>query len=210
MKDTMLLFDLDGTLWDASEQVAQSYNIILRSLDLPNVRHDFTAKDISSLMGRTMDEIGRALFPEMEEKERTRLFSQIMEYEVEYVSAHCGMLYPDTSATLSILREKGYPMAVVSNCQTGYIGAFFTSSGLGSFFCDYEEWGRTGRPKAENIRLVMERNHFEKAVYIGDTAGDQQSAAGAHIPFIHAAYGYGAVTGADTVISRLFELTDLF
>ena len=52
----------------------------------------------------------------------------------------------------------------------------------------------------------MERNHYAKGVYIGDTKKDQEAALLARIPFIHAAYGFGSVESADGVIHSLSEL----
>ena len=65
-----------------------------------------------------------------------------------------------------------------------------------------------GSRKGENIRLVMRRNGFDHAVYIGDTVKDQEAAVLAGVPFIHAAYGFGQVSGADAVIHSLSELPE--
>ena len=64
-------------------------------------------------------------------------------------------------------------------------------------------------PKGENIRLVMERNHWKSSIYIGDTEGDRQAALTAGIPFIHAAYGFGQVAEASPRLQDIRELPDL-
>ena len=111
--------------------------------------------------------------------------------------------------TLEELRGMGYELAIVSNCQRGYVEAFLHSSGMADLFCDYEEWERTGLTKGENIRLVMERNGYRKAVYVGDTRKDQEAAQAAGIPFIHASYGFGETEGPDGVIASLTDLPSL-
>lgn len=204
--DAMLIFDLDGTLWNSSQQVADSWNIILKEYD-PSLP-PFTAKDIYSVMGRTMEEISDALLSGREIADRRALFRRMEEYEVEYISRLGGVLYPDVSETIRCLHGSGYAMSVVSNCQRGYVNSFFVSMDMGQYFCDSEEWGNTGRLKADNIRLVMERDHVEKAVYIGDTAGDEASAHEAGIPFIHAAYGFGTAVCPEAVIGSFKELPD--
>lgn len=203
-KDLLLLFDLDGTLWDSAEKVAESWNIIMHKYhpEFPTL----TNADIHAVMGRTMDDIARSLLTEMDPAERMRLFKECEEYEIEYVAEHGGVLFPDVEETLSRLADEGYQMAIVSNCQSGYIGAFYTSMNMKKHFCDEEEWGNTRLSKAENIRLVMERNHFEKAVYIGDTERDQEAAQKAGIPFIHAAYGFGGALDPEGIIHTFSEL----
>nr|WP_275951711.1 HAD-IA family hydrolase [Flavonifractor plautii] len=84
-------------------------------------------------------------------------------------------------------------MFIVSNCQDGYIEAFFQAHGLGKFFKDYENPGRTGKPKGDNIALVVQRNGLKKPLYIGDTQGDYNAATQAGVPFLHAAYGFGHI-----------------
>ena len=97
-------------------------------------------------------------------------------------------------------------MAVVSNCQEGYIKAFLDSMDMDSYFVDYEEWGHTGLLKADNIRLVMERNGVSEAVYIGDIQKDSDAAHEAGIPCISADYGFGDISDAEGRIEKFADL----
>ena len=202
--DTLLLFDLDGTLWDSAAPVAEAWNEIFQR-ECPGLK-PLTVEDIHGVMGMTMKEISLALYPDIRMDRRDEVFDLCCKYEVEYLYSHCGTLYPDFRAVMESLKAAGYDLAVVSNCQRGYVDAFLTSSGAGDLFLDYEEWERTGLTKAENIRLVMERNGYSKGIYIGDTKKDREAALLAGIPFIHAAYGFGTVDSADGVINSLSDL----
>ncbi|MBR6164837.1 MAG: HAD family hydrolase [Clostridia bacterium] len=202
----MLIFDLDGTLWDSAEAVAEAWNEIFLREDpsLPKL----TEEDIHGVMGMTMKEIGQVLQPMLAQDRRERVFEECCRYEVEYLLSHTGKLYPGLRETMEALRARGYSLAIVSNCQLGYVEAFMKGSGMRDLFDDYEEWERTGLLKGENIRLVMERNGFRKAVYIGDTAKDQEAAKLAGVPFVHAAYGFGKAEKPEGVIRALTELPE--
>lgn len=204
MKDTLLLFDLDGTLWDSAGPVAESWNEVFRR-EVPGLP-PLTVDDIHNVMGMTMKEISLALYPDVRLDRRDEVFDICCRHEVEYLYAHCGTLYPGFRAVMDALKAEGYELAVVSNCQEGYVRAFLVSSGAADLFLDYEEWERTGLTKGENIRLVMERNGYAKGVYIGDTKKDREAALQAGIPFIHAAYGFGRVDSCDGVIRSLSDL----
>ena len=108
-----------------------------------------------------------------------------------------------------MLKQMGYSLYIVSNCQNGYIQLFLRVNKLEAYFADIECQGRTGRPKADNIALVVERNALDKAFYVGDTLLDMQSADGAGVPFIHAAYGFGKPDRDTYRISSIAELTEL-
>ena len=206
-QDTLLMFDLDGTLWDSAQEAAEAWNEVFRKTDpaLPLL----TADDNRRVMGMTMKEISETLQPMMKAEIRERVFQECYRYEVQYLYTHPGELYPQLRETLDKLRGMGYEMAIVSNCQRGYVEAFLHSSGMGDLFLDYEEWERTGLTKGENIRLVMERNGYGKGLYVGDTRKDQEAAQAAGIPFIHASYGFGTAEEPDGVITALADLPDL-
>ena len=204
MKDTLLLFDLDGTLWDSAPAVAEAWNEIFRR-EYPGLK-PLTVEDIHGVMGMTMKEISLALYKDTDIPRRGEIFDICCRHEVEYLYTHCGTLYPDFRNVMESLKSQGYDLAVVSNCQTGYVKAFLISSGAADLFIDYEEWERTGLTKGENIRLVMDRNHYAKGIYIGDTKKDREAALQARVPFIHAAYGFGTIESADGTINSLSEL----
>ena len=206
-QDTLLMFDLDGTLWDSAQAVAESWNEVFLQADpsLPAL----TAEDVHGVMGMTMKEIGQVLQPAIAPEKREQVFEECCRHEVDYLYDHPGTLYPRLRETLEELRGMGYEMAIVSNCQLGYVKAFLHGSGVGDLFTDYEEWERTGLVKGENIRLVMERNGYRKGIYVGDTRKDEEAARVAGIPFVHACYGFGKTEEPDAVIHAFSELPAL-
>jgi phosphoglycolate phosphatase len=201
-----ILFDLDGTLWDSSAQVADSWVLALK--DYPQVKQRITRASIQSVMGKPMDEIGEILFGELCEEERKNVLKHCMEVENAYIREHGGVLFEGIEDALARLKET-YHLFIVSNCQVGYIEAFLAYYGLERYFDDYESYGGTGLTKGENIRLVAQRNHLEAAVYVGDTQGDYEAAVAAEMPFIHARTGYGSVSASVPYIQRLGDLVDM-
>lgn len=201
-----IIFDLDGTLWDSSREVAESWLIALD--DAPQMKEHVTIESIQSVMGKTMDEIADILFYSLPREQRQKLLAHCMKVENEYIAAHGGRLFEGLEETLSAL-QKEYHLYIVSNCQVGYIEAFLTYHKLGKYVDDYESYGGTGKPKGENIRLVVERNFLDCAVYVGDTQGDYEATMYAGLPFVHARTGYGMVNAEVPYIERLCELPEV-
>ena len=57
--------------------------------------------------------------------------------------------------------------------------------------------------------MVARRRGLHSPVYVGDTAMDEESAAEAGVPFIHAAYGFGRAAAPLAVIHSPLELLDI-
>ncbi len=201
-KKNGIIFDLDGTLWDASEAIAPAWNAWCAAHGVNRV---FTPADCRSYCGKTLPEIARFLFPEADPAWAEWVVNGCCEAECVPLEKDGGRLYPGLEEVLERLHREFF-LAVVSNCGLGYIEAFFSGNGTGQYFDDYENAARTGLSKGENIRLVMARNGIRRAVYVGDTSGDQAAARLAGVPFVHAAYGFGSVDGADAVIQEIGEL----
>ncbi len=198
-----ILFDLDGTLWDSAIGVADSWNHALEGMGRPE---RITAEGVHGLMGRTMDAIARAIFPDEEEEKGWRMMEVCLEEENAWLRERGGILYEGLEETLQTLKERGYFLAIVSNCQEGYIEAFLEYHGLARYFDDTENFGHTRHGKAYNIRLVTERNGLDRAFYLGDTRGDYDAAEEAGISFVHAAYGFGTVPEGTPAIQDIREL----
>lgn len=200
-----LIFDLDGTLWDSSESVCASWNEIFRRY--PKITRVLTPADTRSYMGKTLDQIFPLALPDTPDELRQKVLRECVVYELDYIARHGGVLYPRLRETLESLR-KDYALIIVSNCQDGYIQCFLDFADMRGLFDDFESAGATGLSKGENIKLVIERNKIDKAVYIGDTQGDLDSADHAGIPFIHAAYGFGQMNRAVPEIHEFSELPE--
>ena len=199
-----IIFDVDGTLWDSAKPVAESWTLMLERR-YPELARIITSDDMYRNMGKTIDAIGADLFPGLAPDKRDEVMDACMRYENEYLADHPGVTYPNMKETLAALSRE-YGLYIVSNCQEGYIEALMAACGIASYISDTECFGATGRPKGDNIRLVMERNGLEKCLYVGDTAMDQEAAGKAGIPFVFASYGFGQASGADAVIGSLVEL----
>ncbi len=62
-----IIFDMDGTLWDSSENVARSWDKVIQK-EAGGLRR-ITREDIKRVMGHTMTEIAQMLFPMLDLKE---------------------------------------------------------------------------------------------------------------------------------------------
>ena len=188
-----ILFDLDGTLWDATEASAVSWELALQ--DAPDVEAPPTREQLEQVMGMTAEDLMATLFPRLSPQRHQELFARCCQVENDYQRRHGVKLYPHMEETLRELSQH-LPLFIVSNCNADYIPCFLDAHKLHDCFQDWECIGRTGKPKGENIRLVAERNQVQRPVYVGDTALDQEAACFAGVPFLHAAYGFGRVTNA--------------
>ena len=198
-----IIFDLDGTLWDSTGCVCAIWNRVLNKYE--DISLTITQEIVSKMMGKTMNEIGKTLFPNLTEERRQQIIADFGNEEVNYLSRKGAVLYEGLEETLKIL-SLDYNLYIVSNCQDGYVEAFLHAHQLKSYFKDYEMSGRTGLDKGHNIKLIMKRNTIDQAFYVGDTEGDEDAARFAGIPFIYASYGFGQAKYPDMIINSIEEL----
>ncbi|SCY20935.1 phosphoglycolate phosphatase [Lachnospiraceae bacterium XBB2008] len=188
------IFDVDGTLWDTTEIVAIAWNDAVEDAGLGEELGRFIKADmLKKEFGKPMDVIIDDLFPGQTQDKKDEIMLRVKIREQEYVSGCTEDLsYPGVVDTIKKLAEDN-GLYIVSNCQEGYIPLVTDKLGITEYIKDQECFGTTGLLKADNIRLVLERNGIsaEDAVYIGDTKGDYDSALEAGVGFIYAAYGFG-------------------
>ena len=205
---TGIIFDMDGTLWDSSANVAASWNEILRERGI--ARAPLTQQDMQSIMGMTMTAIADRLWSMVPAPARYELMHTCELHENEYLLEHGGELYPELTSTLTVLMERGYHLYIVSNCQSGYIETFLEHYHMEDFFEDLECYGNTQKGKADNIRALALRNSLDRYYYVGDIQADYDAAISGGAEFIHAAYGFGTVAQEVPRIREFAELKKLF
>lgn len=198
-----VIFDLDGTLWDSTEEVARAWNEVLAGRT--DIAKTVTPEELKGEFGKPLQEIIANVFPEIQEEERESFTEAILSYQNKKMEEADCLRYPYMEETIQTL-SKQYRLFIVSNCQAGYIEAFLKNTGLGEYITDFTCPGDTGMLKAENIRYIMKKHRLQRAVYVGDTRGDEAACKEADIPMIYAAYGFGWVEDAHEQISDLQEL----
>lgn len=202
-----IIFDLDGTLWDAVKSVTETWNRAVANE--PDVKTTFSENDIKNIMGLNTKEIGNRLFPGLPENRRDALMALCGAAERKELPKTGGILYPGVEETLTRLKET-LPLFIVSNCDSGYIEGFLHYHHLGDCFRATLCYGDTGKEKAENIRSLTADFSLNNPVYLGDTEKDRLAAEKAGVSFIHAAYGFGRVETETAAIHHISELLHRF
>ena len=202
-----LIFDIDGTLWDSRQIVADGYNHYLRGIGRPDLQVD--AEFLKTVFGKTMVEIADIMLDSIPKPERYDVLQGCMDTEHEFLHKDpCNIAFDGVVQTLQIL-SKDYRLFIVSNAQCGYPELMMDKLGIRHLFEGWLCFGDTGAPKGDTIRILMERHHVTDAVYIGDTQGDLEASRAAGVPFIFCAYGFGQPESWDARIGDIRELPEV-
>jgi len=203
-----IIFDLDGTLWDNTANVAAAWQTGNNEVDY--IRETvITQQMVRSITGMAYSAIFEKLFPYLDAAQREDFMARCAKKEIDTLNKMGGELYPDLEETLKYLVTK-YKLFIVSNCQNDYIETFLQYSGFGKYFSGYQCFGTKNQPKAENIKDIVNDHSLKAPVYVGDTLGDFTSSQKAGVPFIFASYGFGEVEEGQLVtIHGLGELNVL-
>lgn len=204
MSNNAIIFDMDGTMWDTTEAILPVWNSVLKKYSSETSKQ-INKAEMDSYMGKTLEQIVQLSLPELDIRRSLEILGECCKTECKSLEENGAIIYPNLIETLKNLKEK-YTLLIVSNCQDGYIQAFLTHYRLWDVFADIEFAGRTGKTKGENIKLIMERNCIDKAVYVGDTQSDFDAAKFAGTEFIFAEYGFGK---AESYKYSIKEFSDL-
>ena len=149
-----LIFDVDGTLWDAVALVAEGWNDGLQSMGFaPHC----TEQSIRPLFGKTMTEIVQVVVPGVPQEQAMEVMDRCMDGEMARLRRDpCHIFYPGVKETLTEL-HKTHRLFIVSNCQQGYIELLMEKGGLGGLISDFERNPLCGEIR---IRLWSDRQNI--------------------------------------------------
>jgi phosphoglycolate phosphatase len=191
VKAGALIFDLDGTLWDAAAASTYGWNLALEEMGRPE---RVTIEGIRSVSGRPFPECAARLLPDMRPIPQAAL-EHLEARESTGIELIPGELYPGVAEGLPRLAER-YRLFLVSNCPGWYLEAFFRHSGLQVCFTGWDCWGSSGMPKSGMLVNLAAAQGLERATYVGDTQGDQAATEAAGMEFTFVEYGFGRVEDA--------------
>ena len=154
-----IILDVDGTLWDAVEVITESWN--LYGKDVPDVRGEITCERMRGCLGKTMPAIADEVYDYLPRDRRLEVLQGAMDLEIRYMWDHPGRIYPDVRSTLERLKEEGWHLYIVSNCQKGYIEDFLHAADAESLIEDHLCYEDTEQEKDYNIRLCAQRNELD-------------------------------------------------
>lgn len=206
-----LIFDIDGTLWDTTDVVANAWNRAISDANVSELSNlTITGDMLKKEFGKPMDVIADDLFLGISTEKKADILKLCCVYEHEEIlKCTKDLSYPCMRETIRTL-AKEHALYIVSNCQDGYIELVMEKNGIRDCIRDFECFGHTGLQKDENIRLLMNRNHIDEAYYIGDTEGDYISTQKAGAKFVFAEYGFGEVKTPDYRIQNFTDLLTLW
>lgn len=188
-KITTVIFDLDGTLLDTLQDLADSTNFALRQGGLPERTTEevrgFVGNGVRLLMERAVP--GGASHPRFEE-----LFESFKQHYVRNCRNHT-CLYPGVDEMLHTLKERGCRLAIVSNkLQSGVTELYDTYFRPTVEVAVGERLGVRRKPSPDMVRQALAElgQSAGDAVYVGDSDVDVATARAAGLPCISVLWGF--------------------
>ena len=199
-----IIFDMDGTLWDAVDSYCAIWNETYRRIGHP----ELTAgrQQLLECMGLPIEEIARRLLPE--EVDVHQFYSTLRQVDDELMPRLGGKLYPGVSDLMPMLAGR-LPLFMVSNCGANGLVYFLDYTGLKPYITATRTHGGTGLDKEHNIAALMKEHGLQRPLYVGDTEGDCRSSHAAGVEMLHVTYGFGQAPDADFSASTFAEATDI-
>lgn len=208
-----IVFDLDGTLLDTLDDLANSTNATLEAHGLPTR----SRAEICSFVGDGM----RVLLELASGFRDERVDGLLAEFKAHY-AVHCKKKtkpYDGVTACLQGLREKGIKTAVLSNKADGavklLVEAYFSGL-LDEAAGENESMGVRKKPAPDGLFTVIERLGAEKSktLYVGDSDVDIATAKNAGVACVCVTWGFRdraflTAHGATTLVDTPQEILSL-
>ena len=207
------VFDLDGTILDTLDDLADSLAAVLRRFGMPERTREETRRFVGNGVRLLIE---RAVPPGTDEKKADEVYATFL----SHYGAHCAEKtapYPGIAETLASLRRAGIRTAVVSNKADApvktLVARYFPSlfdAAVG------EREGIRRKPAPDSLFEVIRLLGVSPAetVYVGDSDVDIETAKNAGIPCLSVTWGFRSRDflcrhGAGTLVNRPEELTAL-
>lgn len=198
-----LIFDMDGTLWDAVDSYARVWE---RTNDEFGIHIDVTRDDLLLHMGQPIDVIFSRLMQGAPVDTEAYL-RRLDHWESALMPTLGGRFYRGVLDGLRRLASR-YRLFLVSNCGSDGLVNMMRYGGVTDCFSGSLTYGETGRGKDYNIRRVIDDHNLLRPLYIGDTQGDSNAAHAAGADMAFASWGFGECRDAELAFDSFDDLVN--
>jgi phosphoglycolate phosphatase len=187
----LIVFDLDGTLLDTIEDLANSVNFALQQHNFPSHPVDayyfFIGNGVNKLLERALPE----------DKRNSDTVSMLKVDFIKHYYAHTDEFtkpYEGISELISQLAADGYKLAVASNkihtATVELVGRFFPEIEFSAVFGQRD--GYPVKPNPGILEEIIELSGVEKkeVLYVGDSGVDVATAYNAKVDFVGVLWGF--------------------
>ena len=186
-----ILFDLDGTLVDTAPDLMNAHNHVMKKFGL----HRKDLKDIKHLAGRGAWVMMQRSFREEIKDEKIK--KAMLKEFIDHYSKNIDKGSKPIKGAVDFLkwaRSKKISMAVCTNKQERLAVDLLKKIKLAEYFdyiagCDTFDFNKPDPRHLTNVIEILGGN-INKAIMIGDSEVDSQSAYNAKIPFVLVEDGY--------------------
>ena len=203
MQHDAIIFDIDGTLWDASHASAEGWNSGLAKL---GINKKVSTEQLRNVAGSPYEKCVDTLLPGLKEK-YPDLLQTLNDCETEAVQSRGGAFYNGAIEGVQALAGE-FKVFLVSNCQEWYLNLFLDFSGLKPALTGFDCHGLSGLPKNKMLSRIKSNHILRNPVYVGDTASDEIAARLAGIEYVHVTWGFGKPGRETRTVSSFTELRD--
>lgn len=197
-----LVFDLDGTLIDSAPQIHAAANIVFANKGFSPLSQEtvrgFIGNGVGVLVSRSMAHLG--IDPDAElHAELVGNFVRIYEEAFDLTT-----LYPGVSTALTELSAAGHRLAICTNKPLGPTRAVLHHFGLSALFPVVIGGDSLPqrKPDPAPLRAALQALGPGKALFIGDSEVDAETARAAGVPLVLFSGGYRK-TAAETLGARV-------
>ncbi len=190
-----ILFDYDGTIHDTKRLYGNAFRKAYRFLVQEGyAAHRYYAdEEVSRYLGFSAPDMWRDFMPELPHEVMEQASTIIGQELIAGVENGQAVLYDGIPSVLTLLREQGYSLMVLSNCREAYMEAHRYALKLDRWFCDYfcgETYGFA--PKEEIFDRIAKKYPDTSFLMIGDRASDIEVGRVHRLPSIGCLYGFGS------------------
>lgn len=183
----LIIFDLDGTLADTKEGIAETFNKVLAERGIPPVPAERIYNTIGLSVEGLFDELLRG-----EEHDRAEMVARYLEiYKAEALGK--GRLFPGAKKTLLALKRTGLTLAIATGKRHESAELMLEKLGIRKLFATVvaADDVKNGKPAPDIAERVLELTGMQKedALLVGDTTHDIEMGKRAGIKTCAVTYG---------------------